>query len=108
MYLTRAEVDMTLASIAKRSAPASRLVIVYHAPGHLTLRLVGLLVRRLGEPFRSAFRKDEMRVLLARHGFDVVRDEDMPRAMARLAPALAGAGRRVRHTRMVTADYRGR
>src|SRR5262249_5916448 len=89
MYLTPAEVDATLRLVAQRSARGSRLIIVYHAPGRLTLRLVGLMVRRLGEPFRSNFREKEMRSLLEGHGFSVVRDENLPESTARLAPALA-------------------
>lgn len=108
MYLTPAQVEATLAIVAKRSARGSRLVIVYHAPGRLTLSVVGLIVRRLGEPLRSSFREGEMRSLLAKHGFHVVRDEDLPASTKRFAPELAKLARRIKHMRMVTAEYRDR
>jgi methyltransferase (TIGR00027 family) len=104
MYLTPAQVEATLALLARRSSPGSRLVIVYHAPGRWTLRVVGLVVRSLGEPLRSSFSEEAMRALLARHGFRAVRDEDLPTAAERLAPAVARASQRVKHMRMVIAD----
>jgi methyltransferase (TIGR00027 family) len=106
MYLTREQVEATLAQIARRSAPGSRLVVVYVAPGHVIVRVVGVLVRRLGEPFRSKFREAEMRALLERYGFRVVRDEDLPASAARLAPAVTKMAARVKHMRSVTADNR--
>ena len=108
MYLTPAEVEATLAQVGRRSAPGSRLLIVYHAPGKLVLRLVGLLVRRLGEPLRSTFDRAQMQALLARHAFSVHRDEDLPQAAERLAPRTAGAVARVRHMRLVSAERRPR
>jgi methyltransferase (TIGR00027 family) len=108
MYLTPAEVEATLGVVARRSAPSSRLVVVYHAPGGLLLHVVGLLLRRLGEPLRSSFREDEMRALLAAHAFEVVRDEGLPEAADRLAPATMAKARRMRHMRLVVADLQGR
>jgi methyltransferase (TIGR00027 family) len=104
MYLTPAEVEASLAIVAARSAPGSRLVVVYTAPGGFIRHVVALAVRRLGEPFRSTFREEQMRALLAKHGFGVVLDEGMPRSAARIAPAMAARARRVKHVRMVTAD----
>ncbi len=106
MYLTRAEVDATLTHLSRLSVAGSRLVIVYLAPGHVMARLVGVVVRRIGEPFRSAFRAPEMRALLAKHGFDVVLDEDLFQAAQRLAPTVGGSVRRIRHLRLVTAVFR--
>jgi methyltransferase (TIGR00027 family) len=103
MYLTPEQVDATLSIIARLSAPKSRIVIVYHMPGRVLLRIVGLVVRRLGEPFRSTFTRDRMRELLATHGFETTRDEDLPESTARLAPSLMRRARKVRHVRMVTA-----
>ncbi|HWO13264.1 MAG TPA: class I SAM-dependent methyltransferase, partial [Polyangiaceae bacterium] len=77
MYLTRAEVSATLAVIARRSAVGSRLFTYYHRPGLLML-LVGVWVRRLGEPFRSTFGVAAMRRLLAKHGFRVMSDDGLP------------------------------
>jgi methyltransferase (TIGR00027 family) len=106
MYLTPAEVEATLGFVAKRSTPGSRLIVVYLGPGRLLLRVVGLVLRRLGEPIRSVFPAEQMRALLAKYGFQVVRDEDLPTSAARLSPAAAKASQRVRHMRMLIADSR--
>ncbi len=65
MYLTRSAIDATLAVIARRSVPGSRLIVLYHSPA-LLVHLVGAIVRWLGEPLRSAFRPELMRALRAR------------------------------------------
>jgi methyltransferase (TIGR00027 family) len=104
MYLTPEEVDATLAIIARRSAPKSRIAIVYHAPGGMILRVVGLLVRRMGEPFRSKFTAAQMRALLTRYDFTAKRDEDLPESTERIAPALVARSRKVKHMRLVTAE----
>jgi len=104
MYLTPAEVEATLRVIRALSAPESRLAIVYIAPGSWILPIVALVVRRLGEPFRSRYRAPEMRALLARHGFDVASDESLPESAARVAPGIEKAARRVRHMRTVIAS----
>lgn len=106
MYLSPAEVEATLRIVAKRSAPRSRLVIVYVGPGGFIVPIVALLVRRLGEPFRSRYRADEMHALLTHHGFDVRSDENLPESADRIAPAVAKASRRVKHLRTVIADAR--
>jgi methyltransferase (TIGR00027 family) len=106
MYLTREQIEATLAVVARRSAPNSRLIIAYHTPA-LMLLLIGLLVRRLGEPLRSAFTPMEARSLLARYGFEVIRDEDIPEIAARLSPDLARATRMMKHMRIVVADLKG-
>src|SRR5499427_3378297 len=77
MYLAPADIEATLAVIRRRSAAGSRLIIAYHSPA-LMLRLIGPIVRRMGEPLRSAFTANEMREMLARYGFGVVWDADMP------------------------------
>jgi methyltransferase (TIGR00027 family) len=84
MYLTPAEVEATLAVVAQRSAAASRLVVAYHTPAWL-LWVVGPIVRRLGEPLRSAFTPEAMEALLGRHGFRAARDEDVRALGARSA-----------------------
>jgi methyltransferase (TIGR00027 family) len=103
MYLTKAEVDATVRCVARRSAPGSRLVVVYHAPA-LLLVLVGLVVRRVGEPLRSVITADEMRALLARHGFAVRRDDDLPTIARALSARAAGDARRMKHMRVVVAE----
>jgi methyltransferase (TIGR00027 family) len=102
MYLTLADIEASMRVIARRSAPGSTLVIVYHQPAAM-LKLVGWLVRRLGEPLRSSFTPPQMRALLARHGFDVATDENVAETAARLSPDLARKMRLVRHMRTVVA-----
>lgn len=103
MYLTPADVEATLAVIARRSAAGSRLVILYHSPAFMRC-VVGLAVRRLGEPLRSSFTADAMRALLARHGFRVIADEALPRIGAALSEDVGRATARVKHLRIVTAE----
>jgi methyltransferase (TIGR00027 family) len=92
MYLTLADIEATLSVIARRSTAGSRLIIVYHSPA-LMLKIVGWLVRRVGEPLRSAFTADEMRDLLTRHGFSALLDEDIPTTPAKISPTLLGSTR---------------
>jgi len=103
MYLARPAIAATLAIVARRSPPGSRLVVAYHAPA-LILKLVGWIVGRAGEPLRSAFRPQEMRQLLARHGFAVVRDDDLPTLAQTVTPEVAAAVRPLRHFRIVVAE----
>ena len=67
--------------------------------------MVGLYLRRLGEPLRSAFKPEAMRTLLAAHGFTVVRDDDIGAIGRQLSPAVAEAVRVIKHLRVVTADF---
>jgi len=103
MYLTPADIEATLAVIKRRSASGSRLIVVYHSQS-LVLPLVGLVVRRLGEPLRSSFTPDEMRALVARYGFGVVSDADMPTIGGAMSAEIAQATRMMEHLRIVTAD----
>jgi O-methyltransferase involved in polyketide biosynthesis len=103
MYLERPDIEATLTVVQRRSAPGSRLVVMYASPSPLAL-LIGLLVRRLGEPLRSLFTAEQMRALLARHGFAVLRDDDMPAIAARLSADLARETRSMKHMRVATAD----
>jgi methyltransferase (TIGR00027 family) len=105
MYLSLADIERTLGIIARRSAPRSRLIVVYHSPAW-TLKLVAWIVRRMGEPLRSALRPGEMKAMLARHGFHVVRDEDLRTTAAALSPTVLRGTRFVRHMRTVVADKR--
>jgi len=102
MYLELADIEATLAVVARRSAPESRLVVVYHSPAAL-LWFVGLMLRRLGEPLRSVFRAAELRALLARYAFDVVQDEALPAIGARLSSEVAQSTRIMKHMRIATA-----
>jgi methyltransferase (TIGR00027 family) len=103
MYLSLPDIEKTLGVIARRSAPRSRLIVVYHSPA-LTLKLVSWIVRRLGEPLRSVLRAEEMRALLARFGFQVARDEDLRTTAASLSPTVLRGTRFVGHMRTVVAD----
>ena len=106
MYLTKAEVESTLEIVARRSAPRSRLVIAYAAPG-LILPLVRLLVRRVGEPFRSVHSEAEMRETLSAHGFVVLRDDDLPSLARALSHPVWRATRGLSHLRIVVAEIPG-
>jgi methyltransferase (TIGR00027 family) len=103
MYLTPEDVEATLSIIERRSARPSRLIVAYHSPA-LISALAGVFLKRLGEPLRSAFTAEAMRDLLARHGFAVVRDEDLHTIGVALADDIARATKVVRHMRIVTAD----
>jgi methyltransferase (TIGR00027 family) len=103
MYLTPENVEATLAVIARRSAPGSRLSITYAAPARI-LRLVGLIVRLIGEPFRSAFTREAMAALLAKHGFRVLGDDNIPELGAKRSPVLGEAAKVAPHLRIATAE----
>lgn len=103
MYLTPAQVDATLTSIAARSAKGSRLIALYNAPSGWVF-LFGWLFRRMGEPLRSKFRAPQMRALLTKHGFDVAQDGDLITLARALSPETAREMRHVRHARIVIAD----
>jgi len=75
-YLTREEVDTAIAAMAARSASGSLLIATYNEPNWVG-RVLGNRVRAWrNEPARSVFSRDEMRELLARHGFRVRADAD--------------------------------
>ena len=107
MYLTRREIEATLAAAARRSTAGARLIVAYHSPA-LIRRLIGAWVRRLGEPLRSAFMPAAMRDLLASYGFEIVRDEGVPETGARLSADVARATRGLKHARVAVADRRSK
>jgi methyltransferase (TIGR00027 family) len=102
IYLTRAEVDATLTVIARRSAAESQLIAYYHRPALLSL-LVGVMVRRLGEPLRSSYRVAAMRALLAKHGFRVTSDEGLPALGARVSAEVGAGAKVLGHARIAVA-----
>jgi methyltransferase (TIGR00027 family) len=106
MYLTPAEVRKTVDVLAKRSAAGSHLVILYHRPGSV-LKLIGLLVRRMGEPLRSSQSPRAMRTLLRARGFRVVKDQSLPEIASELDDSLARAMRKLKHLAVVTAVRQG-
>ncbi|MEI9936181.1 MAG: class I SAM-dependent methyltransferase [Pseudomonadota bacterium] len=102
MYLTRSAIEATLAVIARRSAPASRLIVLYHSPA-LLLFVAGPIVRWLGEPLRSAFSPQAMRALLGKYGFEVARDQSVAEVGRAISAELAAATKVAGHLRIVTA-----
>jgi methyltransferase (TIGR00027 family) len=106
MYLTPREVEATLVTIEQRSAPGSRLIVAYHSPA-LVSKVVGVFLRSIGEPFRSAFTAGAMRDLLATHGFAVARDSDLHAIGLTLSDDIARATKVLRHMHIVVADRRG-
>lgn len=105
MYLDRASIEATLRVVEARSAPGSRLVILYTSPS-IVRQAVGVLLRLVGEPFRSAFTAGDMRSLLAGFGFTVARDDDLATIADRLSAEPAGATRLLRDMRIATAVRR--
>jgi methyltransferase (TIGR00027 family) len=100
MYLTREAMRATLAAIAGRSAPASSLILNYHAArSGLWARL---MLRLVGEPQISMWTRDEMAAELSSVGFVVREDSGMAEWNARFAH---GAARieRVSYMRIVVA-----
>jgi len=105
MYLALPDIEATLAVVQRRSASASRIIVVYHQPA-LLLRLLGFVVARLGEPLRSSFERDAMRALLEKYGFALVRDESIAAIGARLGGDVARPTKPIHHLRVATADRR--
>lgn len=102
MYLSLQDIEATLAVIAKRSIPESRLVVMYHTPAPFLL-VFGLAVRLLGEPLRSRFKPGEMQALLKRYGMDVERDLGLNDIGAAFSREIGRATKWMRHLRIATA-----
>jgi methyltransferase (TIGR00027 family) len=103
MYLTRTQAESTLRVVARRSVAAGRLIVVYAAPG-IVVPLVRVLLRRVGEPFRSVYTAAAMKEMLARHGFAVVRDDNVATLARPLSERARKATRTFKHGRIVIAD----
>ena len=112
-YLTGAQVRTTLAVVAGRSAPRSRLVIAYVAPD--LVRFIGrwllrLLLRGGGrdilgeEPQHSFYRAPRMRDLLGQYGLAVLSDRNLIDIARSLAADTAAMGRFARAGRIVIAE----
>jgi len=84
MYLERADIEATLAVVRARSTPGSRIAIVYNSPS-VVRRLVGMVLRLVGEPFRTALTHGEMSALLNGFGLTVVTDDDLATLSDRLS-----------------------
>jgi len=107
MYLERPAIEATLAVVQRRSAPGSRLVVAYHRPG-FRVRLLGLLLRRIGEPLRSAFTPAQMSALLGTYGFQVVADADLATHAGAISAELVRETRPLSHLSIATADFTSR
>ncbi len=104
-YLHPSEVDASLAAMAARSAPGSRIIATYNEPRPLQRVVFRAIAARANEPPRASFSRAEMRELLARHGFDVVWDRDGLERVAHLGAAPTFLDRRtVRLHHVVVAD----
>ncbi len=86
-YLTRSEVRATVAQVSTLSAAGSRLVVNYQARSlavTMLRRLMRVMLRvskqvdpLATEPWRSLWRPEEIRDLMADHGFTIVSDSDL-------------------------------
>jgi len=103
MYLERAAIESTLRVVERRSALGSHLSLTYAAPTWL-LKVVGAVVRYLGEPFRTAFTPAQARALLARHGFTVTADAGLAALGSRISAELGRASKVASHLRVLTAE----
>lgn len=103
MYLTRSDIASTLRVIEARSAPESRVVIVYMAPAVMLL-LVAVRMKRMGEPLRALFTPTSMSALLADHGFRTIRDVGVADVANSMSLGLPAGGLTARHLRVVTAE----
>jgi methyltransferase (TIGR00027 family) len=74
-YLTREAIEHTLAGVAGRSAPGSRLLVTHGTHGRDRRWLHRIMLRVLGEPVRSRLDGADLAALLAPHGFQVLSDE---------------------------------
>ena len=91
MYLTRDAMHATLASVARRSARGSTLIVNYHTAHR---RFIARLVYRLiGEPQISAWTREEMAADLRSVGFTVREDSGMTDWNTRFANGEAKVGR---------------
>ncbi|GGM29486.1 hypothetical protein GCM10007977_033460 [Dactylosporangium sucinum] len=112
-YLTEAQVRSTLADVADRSAPGSRLIVNYQVPavstglGRAVARLMAASTGRRSvwarEPWRSTWTPASMAALLTGHGFTVAADEDHLTAARALGTPTRHA-RSLRHGRVAVAD----
>ena len=91
MYLTRDAMRATLASIAKRSAPGSTVIINYHAENRRWF--ARLMFRLIGEPMISAWSPDQMAKELKATGFEVLEDSGLADWNAKWAGGQANVSR---------------
>jgi methyltransferase (TIGR00027 family) len=102
-YLTRAQVEATVAGVAACSAPGSIVIVNYQTPtlvgtaGRGLARLAARLARQpdplAREPWRSLWRPDAMHRLLETHGFRVRDDRNLLELATRSARRPPSGGR---------------
>ncbi|WBB69263.1 class I SAM-dependent methyltransferase [Micromonospora sp. WMMD812] len=112
-YLTTAEVAATATALAACSAPDSRLIVNFQAPGTSTTLgrvLARLLMASTGrssvwakEPWRSTWTPTAMAALLHQHGYAVTRDENLFDTARALATPMRHP-RSLGHSRVMVAD----
>jgi methyltransferase (TIGR00027 family) len=105
MYLERPDIEATLRVVETQSAPGSCLLVMYQVPSILR-KVAGLYLRRMGEPFRSAFTADEMKALLAAFRFNVVQDQALSEIAAKLSPGFTAMTRVLKGARLVKAEIK--
>jgi methyltransferase (TIGR00027 family) len=103
MYLTPEAFDGSLDAVQRYSAPGSGLAFNYVERSlidrpSMAARLVGAVVRAVGEPFKLGFAPDQLRQRLMAKGFRVLEDRELSDIAADLLGArfrgVAAAGRR--------------
>ena len=115
-YLTRREVAATVAAASALSAPGSRLIVQYQAPsvaasaGRLAIRGLNRIARRADvwrdEPNRSTWTPAAIARVLASHGFQVDRDNDLLTIAERLG-VTATRRRSLLGSRVLVSDLHG-
>lgn len=103
-YLTAEQVEGTLAVIRERSAPGSRLAVMYQSPPQVaTAPTPASRTFWTSEPLQSWWTPEQMQAQLERAGFRVAFDRDLVDLAAELGADLSAAGERVREGRVVLA-----
>jgi methyltransferase (TIGR00027 family) len=110
-YLTAVAVEATLAVIQGRSAPGSRLAVVYQSPSRAATvgtQSVTALSQTLwkNERLHSWWTPEQMQAQLDRVGFRVASDRDLADLAAEFGADLSSAGQLVRDGRVVVAARR--
>jgi methyltransferase (TIGR00027 family) len=103
-YLSPRDVEASIAAMASRSAPGSRLLATYNIPPGYPGRLAGRFTAMAHEPQRASFQTTQMKELLARNGFVVQSDRDGIERLYRIGakPSLISHLTRFHH--VVVAD----
>jgi len=106
MYLSEDAIAATMRVIARRSAPGSSLIIVYHVPSWMVL-VIAPMVRMMNEPLRSHTTPAEMRQLLAGYDYRVVSDDAVAELAKHVSPKLAREIAFATHLHVAVAEWQG-